>query len=267
MEKIIKMKYLFFVVLAMIGSLTFFLQSCDEPKPNPCIGKELLNADFTIGQRIKLDYVNGGGIDTLIRTDTILIDYAAQFEAKHDNMTYEWKIGEDPRTWNTKKVSLAFRNFSGSVTIRLIGRWTPNLQCFPKDDGVDTVYHTLTVVEDKDNPVFGEFEGYNLSNKSDIFRIKLFLNNAGYVILNNVNRNCQPTVINGEQIPFDGIISYRRYFFTGYDNSRYGGCLEPRGVMVVSGSGKSVIVNFSTIKSSSDSKTRIKDTFIGNRIE
>ncbi len=256
-----------FVLLSTAGAWLLFLQSCDEPKPNPCIGKELPNADFTIGQRIKLlnNFSFTGSIDTLIRTDTILIDYAAQFEAKHDNMTYEWKIGEDPRTWNTKKVSLAFRNFSGSVTIRLIGRWTPNLQCFPKDDGVDTVYHTLTVIESKDNPVFGEFEGYNLSDKSDVFRIKMiFIPTSPWTaLLTDINKGCDSA---GGSDGDSGQISYRRYFFgSGNDTSLGGKCLSPQGILVVSPDGKNVRVNFSTLANAPNSK-RVKDVFVGSRV-
>ncbi len=264
-----KKESLFLFLLILLGSFVFLLQSCDEPKLNPCIGKEQLNADFTIGQRIQLSNFHSfsGGIDTLIRTDTILIDQTAQFEAKHDNMTYEWKIGEDERTWNTKNVSLAFRNFSGSVTIRLISRWTPNLQCFPKDDGVDTVYHTLTVIENKDNPVFGEFEGYTLSNKSDVFRIKMiFLPRSPWSgLLMDINKGCDAT--GGDDGQY-GQIAYRRFFFLGGDDTSFGGnCLSPQGILVVSGNGESrrVMVNFSTIANAPNSK-RVKDVFVGSKV-
>jgi hypothetical protein len=256
-----------FVLLSTAGAWLLFLQSCDEPKPNPCIGKELLNADFTIGQRINVPnrHSFSGGIDTLIRVDTILVDDAAQFEAKHDNMTYEWKIGEDTRTWNTKKVTLAFRNFSGSVTIRLITKWTPNLQCFPKDDGVDTVYRTLTVIEYKDNPVFGGFEGYNLSNKSDVFRIKMiYLPRRPWSgLLTDINKGCDAS--GGSEGEY-GQIAYRRFFFVGGDDTSLGGnCLSPRGILVVSPDGKNVRVDFSTLANAPNSK-RVKDVFVGRRV-
>jgi hypothetical protein len=260
-----KKQTLFFVCIALLGAFVFLLQGCgDEPKPNPCTGIRQLDADFTIKQSITFVTSNIGEYDTLLASDTVLTYDKVEFEAKHDSITYEWKIGEDDRTWNTRKVSLVFKDFYGTVKIRLIGRWTPNLQCFPKDDGADTVYHTLTVLPNSDNPVFGEFEGYNLSNPLDIFRIKMSsIPSSG--VLTNINKGCDGSGgTNGES----GQITYRRYFFSGpYNSIPFGGnCLEPEGVMVVSGDGKNVRVNFSTIKSLDQRKVRTKDVFIGKRV-
>ncbi|MBS1554012.1 MAG: hypothetical protein JSU09_03715 [Bacteroidetes bacterium] len=261
-----KKQLTFLVLLALLGAFLFLLEGCgDEPKPNPCRGIAPLDADFTIKQPISFAIANGR-YDTLLATDTVLMGSTVQFEAKHDSMTYEWKIGEDDRTWNTKKVTLAFRDFYGSVRIRLIGRWSPNVQCFPKDDGVDTVYRTLTVLQDKDNPVFGEYEGYNLSKVSDIFRIKLSPTFPIYPwegVLTNINKGCDGAGgPNGEY----GWVAYRRYFFGWGDSTPFGGnCLAPKGALEVSGDGKNVRVNFSTITSTTNSK-RVKDAFIGKRI-
>jgi len=93
---------------------------------------------------------------------------------KYDSI--KWKVGLDPREFTEKEFSLRFME-KGSVQIRMIGFRAPNLECFPSDDGVDTVLKQLTIVPKDASLVIGEFDGYFLSEPDIPFTMKIVRSN------------------------------------------------------------------------------------------
>lgn len=178
-----KKQILFFVGLALVGGFIPMLDGCgSDPKLriDPCKDKTPASARFKIGERI-YNYSSGNiaETDTVIVSDTVLNEQKIVFEAKDENDSYEWRIGEDTKILTGKKVTLSFSAVSGgfalpyTLSVRLIAKKKPDTLCFPKDDGVDTVTQKFTIIERNKNPIIGNYEGYLKSNPTDIFIVNI----------------------------------------------------------------------------------------------
>ncbi len=77
----------------------------------------------------------------VITDDTIYQSYRPiNFRAKGDYESYQWIVGDDDRTWDTKSFSLNFSNVIGKLSVTLIAtkKYDP---CFPNQKLTDTVTH------------------------------------------------------------------------------------------------------------------------------
>jgi hypothetical protein len=164
-----KKQITFLVLLALVGAFVLSLEGCGD-EPRPCKNSEQVNARFKIAQ--KLD-----GIDSLLEVDTIFADGGSDyvfFEANEKDATYQWKIGTDSRTFNTKNFSL--RNFPlGKIDVTLIVTKAPNKSCFPQDNGIDTVTKSFYGVSPKITkvPYDGIFTGVMSDKPTDFFDITI----------------------------------------------------------------------------------------------
>ncbi len=120
---------------------------CDDPANlecfnyDPCYGKNAVSAAFTIEEVI------GGRGDSVyyIPTDTVIAGpNRVRFRAVQEAESYTWRIGNDTRVWNTRSVTLSFQNPT-EVNVVLAVSSTPNTDCFPLDNGLDTVLKRLVV--------------------------------------------------------------------------------------------------------------------------
>jgi DNA-binding cell septation regulator SpoVG len=99
--------------------------------------------------------------DTILRFNTALMK--ADFEADY----YEWTIGDDPRTWNTREVALSFGvQFYMPIPITLKVAKAVDKSCFPNAKDTVTFQRTLVVVPEEDTKVVGRYEGVLLSSPS-----------------------------------------------------------------------------------------------------
>ena len=102
------MKYTIFISVWLL--LFGGCQKCKkDPAPDPCLGYKPMNADFKMTQTLSLSY-NNERPDWVknLEVDTVLAGAFVNFEANQDLDVYEWRVGNDNRTWNTKKFSLSF---------------------------------------------------------------------------------------------------------------------------------------------------------------
>ncbi len=130
------MKNTRWLLISFLGLI--FLNNCKEkPEPiDPCKDKTATNADFIIEQQVGERWFEG---DTVISSQFNKV----RFTAKHDADSYLWKIGSE--TITTKSFIRTLFPENSSVSIKLIVSQEPSTQCFPNDDGKDTVEKKLLV--------------------------------------------------------------------------------------------------------------------------
>lgn len=142
--------------------LLLFCFSCkDEPEVplDPCQDAQPFTANFHIEEHVG---------DSLVVSDSILFYNLVTFEAPGFYSSFEWKIGEDVRTFDTRRVTLRFlEDAVGEIPIRLIATGPPNTTCYPMDNGIDTLEQTLHVITWKQAPMIGKYKGYFDSNPDD----------------------------------------------------------------------------------------------------
>jgi hypothetical protein len=250
--------------VAMTSSLMWLSGCHDDPKPDHCMDKEEVTAKFTIGEKLFV-------LDTAVVSDTTISGNTVIFEASEDYDSYEWKIGQDTRTWTTKKVTLPFIYPETQLDVRLIVKRKPNKTCFPNDNGIDTLIKHLTVMDKKLNPIVGEYEGSNLSNPNDVFKIRIFyyiLGDYSSLSLVGINKGCDPeSNITGSKA--FSVISpgYKKiYFDAAYNYNDL--CKNPKGWVTLDKSGKNIkiIYSYEPNGGAGNPSKKLNDTFTGKKL-
>jgi hypothetical protein len=158
------------------------VQSCDKEKCHdytnpecenydPCYGKSPVKASIKIGLMNTFMPVNGD--ENFINEDSIFcapvddnwpLYYARHsqflgFKCMTSGVKTTWKLGSETIT-----DSFYARSFSsnkgiiGKFKATLIIEKEPNLQCFPRDDGKDTLEKTFTFVRNTELPIMGVYK-------------------------------------------------------------------------------------------------------------
>lgn len=161
--------------------MVFTLQNCkDEPLckdptnpkcPNydPCFGKKPVTADFEIG--ISGDPLMENEATTIFEPDTIFARTTIIFKAKLKNAKYKWILGSEKIYDST-----FYRTFGnvpyGRYKVTLIVEKEPDLICFPKDDGKDTLTRYFHIVPRCQLQTTGSYKGvWEGQQDSFIFKI------------------------------------------------------------------------------------------------
>ena len=164
--------------IVLICVLLLFLGNCQkckkDPAPDPCLGVK--KANFKIYETVK---------DSLFETDKAIIYNFVTFEADGDYDSYTWTIGDDTRTWTTKKVVLRFTVVTDVINIKLVATRKPRPDCIPNDTGTDTIIKPFQIVEHSQSLVLGKFKGYSreglqaanaplVGNPLDTFTVRIY---------------------------------------------------------------------------------------------
>lgn len=169
-------KVLFIIVSLWFFAIIFSLESCHkDEKVDPCKALHQTSADFTIME----DHSNIVEDDKRWKyyaCDTVSSGYT-RFTAK-DSLadSYEWHIGAG--VYNKRSVSLFFPStlIGQSIPITLIVTKKPNLNCFPKDNGIDTLTKNVYFLDACVNSLIqGKFFGYNDIAPKDTFSVNFDL--------------------------------------------------------------------------------------------
>ena len=116
-------------------------KKCKEPEPDtdPCNSYQTTSAQFSIEEEYYSRW---------FESDTIMCGNDIHFTAAQSGIgySYEWHIGNDPRTFGTKQVLLFFINPT-IINVQLIIRRTPDIRCNPNDDGIDTINKTMVAIK------------------------------------------------------------------------------------------------------------------------
>jgi hypothetical protein len=229
------MKKLFFLTLLLA---LIILTGCpDDPvRPDPCEGKKPVTAEIKVFQKVAATADHNAD---WIETDTLPVEKIVLFEAGGDYQYYEWQIMGDTTRYFTKNKSFLFNEPWGELTIRLIVKSEANINCFPDDDGIDTAYKKILVVNKADLAIVGSYLGYHEDNPTDTFsvEIKYEAGNRGMVMY-NINRGCFVPV---EAVPFAAYIylDYCNHYFnftSEFFSHFVYGCEAPigRGILDIS---------------------------------
>jgi hypothetical protein len=103
---------------------------------SPCKGLVSTNADFVIEQQVG---------DRWFVSDTVISGQFSyvRFTAKYDADSYVWKIGSE--TITTKTFTKTWLPENTTIPVTLIIKKKPDTNCFPDDDGIDTVVRLLKI--------------------------------------------------------------------------------------------------------------------------
>ena len=217
------MKYTIFisVLLLLFGGC----QKCKkDPAPDPCLGYKPMSADFKIIETLRQPNGINGAENGIwvekLEMDTILAGASVSFEANQDLDAYEWRVGGDSRTWDTKKFSLSFFALSAdaigmpvSINITLKGKRTKTEKdsiCNKNPKYEEIITKTLVVMPRYSRPAFaGEYEGYSSDKPTEKYVVQIkhtppkqgeeTYNQSGKYELYfyNFNNGCKP--IKGDQ--------------------------------------------------------------------
>ncbi len=150
-----------------------WLIGCHEPNEDPCKALHATSADFTIME----DDVVAKSLGWHSYACDTVAGLSARFTAKDSSASsYSWQIGAG--TYTTRSVKLFFPDYflGQSVPITLILTKKPNTNCFPKDNGIDTVTKKVYFVDGCTNSLIkGTFLGYNATSPKDTFSVRIDL--------------------------------------------------------------------------------------------
>jgi len=245
---------------------------CDEPiKPDPCSGKSPVSADFMIYELPPLGFPEYW---TPFDCDTVIPSNIVYFTAYEENASYEWEIGSE----KIYEKSFNRTGFPGGakIPVKLIVKKETDKNCFPDDDGCDTVVRYLyTLNYDKKtysyypDAVSGKFFGNNLDNPIKKFSIYVqsgFVKPGGDSIWDKKIR-VKGLIDSCDLFEWDLTKrTFKQYYFAMYYNYD---CLNPKGLLTVFGiNNDSIKIQYSIQKlpGSKNTKERINKTFIGVRI-
>jgi hypothetical protein len=246
------------LIFCLIGFSSCDNNECfDEANPlcenyNPCLQERETSANFSI-----YDCITCHSPDSLMRETDSSFGGLVIFEAHEELESYEWTIGTDARVFREKRVSLTFFGFSGIVEVQLVGRKSVNANCFPDDDGIDTIRKTLVIVEpDYERPFINkEYIGYNESEPDSIFTISF----GSFAGLNDFPRGCHR--------PDNWLITTNFGFYTfkiiNDDARSYWDCGYPTGYGELAEDRRTLTVYYQV----TENDVRVDKKFIGKLIE
>lgn len=184
------MKY--YKVLLIAITILLIVMSCDkDPIKNPCdCGQQPVSANFTITETRAWPSWLMEKFEPY-DTDTLMFG-SAVFTAFEDDAKYTWLIGTE--TLHDKEVKRSNFPSGQTVPITLIVEKTPDNECFPNDDGRDTLIRYLYQAESPcESLINGNYHGVLESNQQDTFTVYI--------------DNCPPYPdINGNGIPSNNLV-------------------------------------------------------------
>ena len=241
MKQFIKILIIGWLGLSMMGC-----HGCKEPvMDDPCEGVTEVTADF------KMEYGMGWNEDRRWLDADTVTPKDIRFWAIGEYDSVKWKIGLDPRVFTQRKFQLYFDSPT-TLEVRMIGYRQPKLDCYPNDDGVDTVSKHLVVVQRWESLIPGDYEGHFLLEPDSTFVFSILKDSITTDIwVNEFPKGCFKNRDNG------GLawIGYRS-FFTSDDG--IGNCAMPYAWGFLSNDTLSVHFHYEM-----GATGYVEDTFIG----
>lgn len=200
--------FFFSFVLFTINACKDDCPPCDDPTNpdcsnyDPCYKKNRVTADFFMYENDwSLDPDRGWeyyDTDTLLGQSVLLVAK----ETKDDNgsdVNYTWIIGAETIS-GTKVKSITRHTFptNEKIPVTLIVSKKPHVDCYPDDDGKDTVTRYMVFPSKNNTKWQGEYIGYNTDKPNEQLHIALYTRDtttgstSRYPRLSGLpNANCQ----------------------------------------------------------------------------
>jgi hypothetical protein len=169
--------------LALMMSCNKCKERCDDPTnpecPNyvvpdnndPCLGKETTHAKFEMLQALTVE----NDVDTFITFHRYCrTNKAVRLRALQDSAQYHWIVGV--QDYYTREITFTIGNefeFQ-DLPITLIVTRTPQADCFPNDNGIDTVIKTITPLSKCNCSIWGHYYGAWEETPLDSFEVAIF---------------------------------------------------------------------------------------------
>jgi hypothetical protein len=230
-----------------------FLTTCGKDDSVNCECEKLPNADFTISQGL------GWNEDRRYFESDTFLDYEIKVEAINTLSSYNWTLGLDPSSWDSKSVELDFTDNFGDIEVTLIGEWTPNNDCFPNDNGMDTVSKTFHIVSVWESLFLGNYSGFCESTPNEIFNISIKLDSNGLIgWIENLPNGCNTE----EWDLLIGGSTYKHFLMPDYIPGIP--CSLPKGFGSLGDDNKTLTIEYEIWDQATN--TKISDKFIGTKI-
>lgn len=225
-----KLLYLLIITIIWAGCKKDEEECCDPTNPecpnyDPCYGENEVSAAFKFYARY------GIGESAEWVEETKFIGSPILFAA--DDTTadaYTWYLGIDTFTNVTQVQRTISQLPNGSYPASLVVEKSPNLNCFPMDDGRDSLYMEFETVDFCEAQAFGIFKGIRQGVDTDSIDIEIYF--ADFNTGEPCTDNATPFFVNfaGENDTVAGSIgatTFSRMFLDG------GGFGSPRGEVIV----------------------------------
>jgi hypothetical protein len=177
-----KLTFFFSLILLVLSCSKCRDPECTDPTnpdcPNyvevvdPCAGQSEVNADFKIEMDISLE-----GTPVWYETNQcISFHNDVRVSANWENATsYKWILGVDTFYTQQHIFGVATIYNDQSLPIKLIVESTPNSECFPNDNGLDTIVKYIDVRGSCDSDIWGTYYGAWDEAPLDSFEVKILL--------------------------------------------------------------------------------------------
>ena len=264
----------FLSLLALIGAFVFSLEGCGPDPESPCNNKKPVSADFITSEKWL-------SIDTLFDDDTLLTGRTLTFKAKNEYQTYEWKIGDDPRVFTTRSVSLFFEKLSSPKTLEIKLKVKDSFleSCFP-NKGADSLTKRIVLLPSTASATFGNYEGSLDEDPTNKYVITIRFCQPGvngFICTNNIDKGCDNKFYTSDPFPYinDFDYSYRVMKIGGSNSTNFFNaasgypklnCNDPKGWLYFDNSVNNVIIDYTTGDFNDRKSPRKKHRFIGKRI-
>jgi hypothetical protein len=266
-------RFLWFLLTTMIlVGCNRCKDDCDDPSdpacPNyvgpvdPCANAVETSAHFTMRQSPN---PNGAVADTLIQFyRECLVNKPITLRASMDSCSYHWIIGADH--YYNQKVTFYFSvNYvNQEIPITLIVTRTPQNECFPNDNGTDTLTKIIVPKFGCESAIWGKYFGAWDESPLDSFAIELIPSPDDWP-----NCNDQVKLINlNPMAPGDTCIanSLRMlYNFIEIDDT-YVPCFWPLGAAYLDSTAQNIKIEYSIIQEAVNNAPRSYHVFRGYRI-
>jgi hypothetical protein len=217
-----------------------------------------------------------------VETPSVLVYNGVRFTASDLYESYKWTIGYDTRTFTTRVTGLSFPDGGDNfVNIRLIAKKKAQHIKDTKDDGVDTLTRTMSILKWEESRIIGRYKGHVTTRPDDEFIMSVkyitYGSEPGFYI-KGINKDC---VGSPEGSLYGG--STRYYANEGLENcvpgatGLYfnangwvgGGCKNPMGLAYLTSQNDIQVDYQITEQDAQDWKNFIKtnETFVGTRIQ
>ena len=167
-------------ILVSLGSCK--KEKCHDPSNpdcdnyDPCYGQDPIETEIELSQRVAL---TGKFQDFYFETDSIYPQTQIRFHCPLDGAKYTWTLGAETITSQTFERTFFTAPF-GEYTVKLVAEKQPNKQCYPDDNGIDTIIRKFRIVKPCELECFGVFKGKwdNLPADSGIVTMRTFFDGS-----------------------------------------------------------------------------------------
>jgi hypothetical protein len=144
---------------------------------NPCYGKEKPSAKFIMEEGGMREWQNGQQVE-IFYPDSVFQGFGIRFRSELTDLKkykHTWYVGSEV----FENVYMPpIRHFGNTarpqnITISHVIEYTPDLQCFPDDDGKDSVAQTFRLIaEYNELKAFGKFQG-RVNDTGQVFIVEI----------------------------------------------------------------------------------------------